>query len=399
MTRLALARWTSPVALAFAPGALAQLGRECAALGRRALLVTDGRLAEAAHGRAALGRLAEAGVAATVFTGVRANPDLATVRQAVRAAREAGAEVIVGFGGGSCLDVAKACAGAVRAPELLSARTWDGPSGVVEPALGSRPGPLSLIQVPTTHATGSEMGPIASLVDDRGDKRLLICTHLYARVALVDPELHRTVPRRQTAEGSLETLCRVLVPYLTDPCDRPLPDAHAEATARVLLDRTDAALMDPGDVAARGDLALAAASSAAGIGALGRSRFGHVLWYLSNALALHAGATKGQGLAPLLRAQLALLGAGGRAPHALGRPGRLARFGAAALDTARSAGAAARALLARVDAWGLPRGLAELGVGDDDIGPLVVEARRLWDGPPLAGLEDRDVAALYRLAL
>jgi hypothetical protein len=56
-------------------------------------------------------------------------------------------------------------------------------------------------------------------------------------------------------------------------------------------------------------------------------------------------------------------------------------------------------LLGRVDAWGLPNGLAELGVGEDDIGALVAETRRLWDVPPLASVDDRDLAAFYRLAL
>jgi alcohol dehydrogenase class IV len=393
---MTLARWASPVVLALAPGAIAELGRECASLGRRALVVTDEHLAAARHGRAALARLAEAGVAVTLFARVRPNPDVATVRAAARAAREAGTEVVVGFGGGSCLDVAKAAAAAVRAPELLTAPEWDAPGGLVEPALTGRPGPLSLVQVPTTHATGSELNPLASLVDDRGVKRLVLDPHLYARVALVDPELQCTVPPGQTAEGSLETLCRVLGPYLTDPRDRAVPDAQAEATARVLLDATDAALADPGDVAARGDLALATASSVGGLAGFGRSRFGHLLWYVNNALALAAGATKGQGLAPLLRAQVTLLA---RGDAALGRPDRLARFGAAVLGCGRSAAAATRALHARLDAWRLPAGLGALGVGERDIGALVAETRRLWDGAPLAGLDDERLAALYRLAL
>jgi alcohol dehydrogenase class IV len=291
------------------------------------------------------------------------------------------------------MDCAKTVAAATRAPGLLDGPGWRAPAGLVAPAPDGAPRPLSLVQVATTHATGSELNPIASLVDDRGDKRLLVSPHLYAAVAIVDPLLHLTVPAAQTAEGSLETVCRVLVPYLTDPQDRALPDAHAEATLRVLLERTGAALADPGSPAARIDLALATVSSVQGLAALGRSRYGHVLWYLANALALGHGATKGRALAPLLRVQLERLAGGAARAPGLGHPRRLARFGAAVLGSAPRAGAAAAALQERIDGWGLPRRL-----GDVDVDALVAETRRMWDGEPLAGLTDGDLRSLYEAA-
>ncbi len=205
--------------------------------------------------------------------------------------------------------------------------------------------------------------------------------------------LHRTVPPAQTAEGSLgDGLPRARA--LPDPpLGRAPPDAHAEATLRVLLDRTGAALAEPGDVAARTDLALATASSVRGFAGLGRSRYGDRPVVPGNALALGHGATKGRALAPLLRVQVQRLAGGGELPPALGHPRRLARFGAAVLGTAAQPAEAAAALWERIDGWGLPRGLGAI-----DVAALVAETRRLWDGEPLAGPTDADLRALYEAA-
>jgi len=392
-----VARWANPVRLVFGPGATTELDRECGALGRRAMIVTDERLAAGEHVTRVRERLAATGSAVTTFAGVRANPDLATVRAAAAAAREVGAEVVVGLGGGSCLDVAKAVA-AARVPGLLDAPEWTATAGLVAPQPPAGPPALPLVQVPTTHATGSELNPVASLVDDRGDKRLLLSPLLYARVAVVDPALHVSVPAHQTAEGSLESICRVLIPYLTDRADRALPDAQAQAIVAVLLDATPRAMAAADDLRARGDLALATAASVQGLAGLGRSRHGHVLWYLGNALALGAGATKGQTLAPLLGAHLELLAAGD-GPAALGRPERLARLGAAVLRAPHDAQAARRSLRERLAGWGLPEGLAQLGVRDGHVQALVAQTRRLWDGDALAGLDDRTLERIYRAAL
>jgi alcohol dehydrogenase class IV len=366
-------RWANPVSLLCGPGASDAVGREVGALGRRALVVCDPGVVELPAMRAVLEQLA----GAERFTGVVPNPGRAVVRAAVDAARAAGADVIVGLGGGTAMDVAKSAAAAARAPWLLE---WDTAGGLVQPDERGGPPSLPLVQVPTTHATGSELNPIASLTDDDdGAKRLLVHGRLYARVAIVDAALHRTVPPRQTAEGSLETLCRVLVPYLTDAQDRALPDRQAEAIIATVLDGTDAALEDPGDLQARTDLALATVGSVQSLANFGRSRHGHVLWYVGNALG-GRGLTKGQALAPLLRVQLIAL-ADGTAPPGLGHPRRLHRL-------------AEHDFLARIDAWGLPRTLPP----DTDVEAVTAETIALWGGAPLGGLEAA-LPGLYRAAL
>ncbi|HEY7074194.1 MAG TPA: iron-containing alcohol dehydrogenase [Solirubrobacteraceae bacterium] len=393
-----LARFHNPTSVTFGPGALRALGTTCRVAGTRALIVTDGGLAGGEIVRSAADVLSAAGVTATVFDQVRTHPPLATVREGAAAARAARADVVVGLGGGSSLDVAKAVALAAAQEALLRDPAWQGEQGIVAPRLAPAPRPLPLVQVPTTAATGAEVSPLASLTDPRGRKRLLLHPYLRARVALVDPELHVTLPARATAEGSAETLCRVAVPYLTERAARPLQDGMAAATVRVVLEATRRALADPEDVDARADLALAATSSQLGWAGLGRDPFGNVLFYLEHALATAAAATKGAGLAALLPAYLELvLARGGELPR-LGRPERLAALGREALVTEGPEEAAAALTRALAD-WGLPGSLAALGVAAADAPRLADDTLALWGEEAILGWMPRDaLEALYRRA-
>jgi alcohol dehydrogenase class IV len=392
-----LPRFHNPTAVTFGAGAARLLGATCRTAGTRALLVTDRRLAAGPAVRAAREALTEAGLTVTVFDEVVPHPPIAAVEAGVRTARAAGAEVVVGLGGGSSLDVAKAVALAARQDALLRDPGWEREQGLVVPRLAPTPRPLPLVQVPTTAATGAEVSRLASLTDRRGRKRLLVHPHLHARVALVDPELQTTLDARATAEGSAETLCRVVVPYLTDR-RRPLQDGMAAATVRVLLARTPRALAAPQDVDARADLALAATSSQLGWTGLGREPFGHALFYAEHALATVAGATKGAGLAALLPAYLELVLERGAELPRLGTPERLAGLGREALgvDEPRAAAAVLAGALA---GWGLPASLAPLGIGEADIPRLAAETRALWGEAAILGwLPGGVLEDLYRRA-
>src|SRR4051794_39143217 len=110
--------WQNPTRVVFGAGALAELGRECQALGTHALLVADRGLPELAQRAEAL--LAAAGVRVSTWPWVEPEPDRGAAGAAAAAARDAGADVVVGLGGGSALDVAKVAAAAVRNGELLA---------------------------------------------------------------------------------------------------------------------------------------------------------------------------------------------------------------------------------------------------------------------------------------
>ncbi|WP_053721013.1 iron-containing alcohol dehydrogenase [Saccharothrix sp. NRRL B-16348] len=177
-----------PTAVVFGAGRFAELGARTRALGGRALLVC-GRSAAREHGllAAAASSLAGAGVAVTVFDQVSEGPMDTEVDAAVGAGLAASCDVVVGLGGGSAIDAAKAAAVGLRA----------GPVGplVGAPALDRDPRAVPVVAVPTVAGSGAEVTKGAIITDTSRRLRAGIRgDDLFPRVALVDPDLLVTVP-------------------------------------------------------------------------------------------------------------------------------------------------------------------------------------------------------------
>jgi alcohol dehydrogenase class IV len=387
--------WHNPTRVVFGAGALAEVGRECAQLGATALLVVDGGLPHVAARAEAL--LRAAGVRIGACQAVEPSPSRDTAGAVAARTRAAGADLVLGLGGGSTLDVAKVAAAAARNPELIAGAAW-GADGLVAPALARPRRGLPLVAVPTTAATGSEVNPGASLVDPAtGRKQLLLHPVLQPRVALVDPELACSLSPRATAEGSAATVARLLVPYTTETQAMALQDLYAEATLRLVLELTPRALGDGGDVEARAGLALAATSSMLGWTTIGRNPLGNPLWFLQNALTPLAGAAKGAACAALLPGYLRFALSRAADLPGLGDPVRIARLGHALFRVLDAASAVDR-LVGVLESWSLPTRLSDIGVNDDQVPVLAAETVAMWGGA-LPWLRLEDAAALYRAAL
>ncbi|MEI5098458.1 iron-containing alcohol dehydrogenase [Streptomyces sp. PmtG] len=192
-----------PTRVVFARGSLAQLGLRVGEYGRRALLVC-GRGAMRRHGvlDAVTGALQSAGIAVTLFDGVSANPTSVEADRAVALAVEDLCDVVIGLGGGSAIDAAKAAAVGVER----------GPVGpLVGMTLEASDGALPLIAVPTTAGSGSEVTKGATVTDvARGLKAGIRGPDLFPRVALIDPVLLRTVPAGVAAESGFDALAHAV---------------------------------------------------------------------------------------------------------------------------------------------------------------------------------------------
>jgi 4-hydroxybutyrate dehydrogenase len=240
----------------FARGALACLAEELALAGiARPLLVTDKGVIAAGL----LDRLRAAlpgGMAVAVFDAVPPNPTEAAVLAAVRAYRDHGADGVLGLGGGSPLDLAKAVA-------LLA--THDGPLAqyaVIEGGLAritAKAAPV--VAVPTTSGTGSEVSRGALIVLGDGRKLSIGSPHLIPRAAICDPDLTMGLPPMLTAGTGMDALAHC-VETLCSPRQNPIADAIARdglARAWVALPR---AVADGSDAAAREAMMLASIQGA-----------------------------------------------------------------------------------------------------------------------------------------
>ncbi|RME94190.1 MAG: iron-containing alcohol dehydrogenase [Verrucomicrobia bacterium] len=248
----------------FGPGAVREAPALAAALGRRALLVTGRNPQRAEPLRRAL---EEAGVACVSFA-CPGEPSVDDVVRAVRLAREAACELVVGFGGGSVVDCAKATAGLLTNPGE--------PTDYLE--VVGRGQPLERpaapwIAIPTTAGTGAEVTRNAVLAcPSHRVKVSLRSPRLLARVAIVDPELTHALPAEVTARTGMDALTQLIEPFvsarrqpITDAlCREALP--RAARSLKRACERGD-------DAQAREDMALASLFSGlalanAGLGAV-----------------------------------------------------------------------------------------------------------------------------------
>ena len=250
--------------IVFGPGTLKEAGPIAGSFGRRAFVVTGGNPDRAAR---LLALLAAAGVSTAAFA-VAGEPSTGLVIEGVRRARAGGCDLVIGFGGGSALDAAKAIAALLgNDGDLLD---YLEVVGRAQPL--PRPG-VPCVAIPTTAGTGAEVTKNSVLASaEHRVKASLRSPHLLPRVALVDPELTHDLPPAITAATGLDALTQLIEPYL---CNRanPLVDALCVEGIRRVARSLRRAFEDGRDAGAREDLALASlfgglALANAGLGAV-----------------------------------------------------------------------------------------------------------------------------------
>lgn len=202
--------------IVFGAGALAEVGPAAATMGRRALVVTGRSATRAAP---LLGLLARHGVEAATFS-VVGEPTLETVRRGLDWAQKGECDLVIGFGGGSALDAAKAIAVLLsNEGDILDYLEVIGRGRTLE-----RPG-VPCIAIPTTAGTGSEVTRNAVLLSPEHKVKVSLRSPLLLpRLAVVDPELTYTMPPAVTAATGLDALTQLIEPFLSLRAN-PLTDA------------------------------------------------------------------------------------------------------------------------------------------------------------------------------
>ncbi len=191
-----------PRSIVFGPRRRDSLGSIAAEIGRRAFICTDARLGADVEFQTMMLDLRAAGLAIEIHDGTQVDLPTTDIEACVAAAREFRPDLIIGIGGGSCMDMAKIVG-------LMLAH-----GGELADYYGELkvPGPiLPLIAIPTTAGTGSEVSPIAVISDAaRGTKIGISSPHLIPQVALCDPELTSSCPPRLTASSGADAFTHAI---------------------------------------------------------------------------------------------------------------------------------------------------------------------------------------------
>lgn len=235
--------------LLFEPGAASRLAEAAGeTLGAACLFVTDPELRRLGLSDPAVASLSKAGLDVTVFDEVEADPSRETLLAAVAAGREAAASGVVGFGGGSSMDVAKLAALLLGSGESLD-EAW---------GVGRARGPrLPLVLVPTTAGTGSEVTPVSIVTVGAEEKRGVSSPMILPDLAVLDPDLTLGLPPHITAATGIDAMVHAIEAYTSkNTNNNPLSRLLAREALRLLGANIETAVLDGGDRAARSAMLL-----------------------------------------------------------------------------------------------------------------------------------------------
>ena len=211
---------------------------------KKLLLVTDAGMIQHQLHRPILDILEQLQLNYCIYSSVQADPAESIVLDAVQFAKDEHADVILGFGGGSSLDVAKIIAVLAHPQQTQTLQDLYGINQVREPR-------LALILVPTTAGTGSEVTPISIVTTGETTKIGIVSPVLYADVAILDAHFTQNLPAHITAATGIDAMVHAIEAYTSKIKKNPYADMLAKQALRLLDQNLAAVLKDGSNLDAR----------------------------------------------------------------------------------------------------------------------------------------------------
>lgn len=237
----------APTEIVFGAGRISEIGEITARFGKKAMLVTVPEFpAVSALYEQVKKSLAASNVECVHFDGVIPNPTTDVVTSGANIAKEQGIDVVIGLGGGSSMDVAKAIA--VEATHEGTA--WDYNCHTQGPTEKTLP----IIAIGTTAGTGSQTTPCAVITKTSDkDKSAIWHKNIFPKVALVDPETTLTLPKSITAQTGFDAFCHNFEAYLSENTN-PLVECMALDAISIIAKFLPKAVENPSDIEARSQM-------------------------------------------------------------------------------------------------------------------------------------------------
>ncbi|WEZ84496.1 iron-containing alcohol dehydrogenase [Rhizobium sp. 32-5/1] len=364
-----------PQIIEFGVGVAERLGKWASDQGfRRTLVVSDAFNASRVNVLGLKGDI-------TIFAEVRPEPDMHNLERLLEVASGVDADLVVGFGGGSAMDLAKLTA--VLAGSRQSLRDVVGPNKVASRRK------VGLAQVPTTSGTGSEAGIRALVTDPETQAKLAVeSIHMLADIAVIDPSLTFTVPAATTAATGVDAMAHCVEAF-TNRKAHPLIDLYAIEGVRLVGRFLARAVADGTDAEARAGLSLASLYGGFCLGPVNTAG-GHALAY---PLGTRWHVAHGAANALIFPHVLAF-----NAPAVPGKTQAI--VSALGLSGASSQDAVFDATHGFCRALGIEMRLSGVGVPESDLETMASDAfaiRRLLDNNP-RDLSEADILAIYEAA-
>jgi len=293
--------FTLPTKIIFGCGELKRLGREARKVGKKAMLLTGrGAVKKFGYTDRAASSLHDAGVQVVLFDRIEPNPRTTTVDEAAALAGKHKCDMVIGLGGGSVMDAAKAVALTAVTAKPIWGYIFDAGDGIFPVDRKALP----IVEIPTVAATGSEADCGGVFTNwETHQKGALFHPHLFPALSIVDPELTVSCPPALTAAGGVDILSHVLDPYVTSTPECPLADRISEGVMITVIENLGRAMRNGADIDARSNLSWASTLALCGLPAEGRGG-AFPLHVMEHSLSGYYDISHGRGLACLMPAWL-----------------------------------------------------------------------------------------------
>ncbi len=233
-------------------GAVTRLGEICQDKNiRSVMIITDPGIIKLGLHKNAVNSLEKANTSVFIYGNVHADPAESIVLEAVKTARKNNVEAIIGFGGGSSMDVAKVVSLLAHPNCLQKISNIYG----INNAFGNR---LPLLQIPTTAGTGSEVTQVAIVTTGATTKSGIITPLFLPDIAILDSELTTGLPAHITAATGIDAMVHAIESYTSKFKKNPMSDMFAKEALRLLSGSIRAAVANGKNQQARQDMLLGA---------------------------------------------------------------------------------------------------------------------------------------------
>ncbi|MBG0972264.1 iron-containing alcohol dehydrogenase [Bacillus cereus] len=208
-----------PKSVLYGRNSLEKLGEQSKKLGKRAFIVTDTIMEKLGYVEKCMQQLNKKGITVSTYNKVDAEPTNIHVLEALSLCKEEKCDFIIGIGGGSCIDAAKAVA-------VLYTNGGE-VEDYVQKDIEIENNPLPLIAIPTTSGTGSEVTSVAVITNKKTDVKMMMKHPSFIpKVAIIDPVLTSSLPSQITAATGIDALCHAIEAYISK-FSQPLTDVLA----------------------------------------------------------------------------------------------------------------------------------------------------------------------------
>ncbi|MDF9463737.1 iron-containing alcohol dehydrogenase [Bacillus sp. FSL K6-0273] len=232
-----------PKSVLYGRNSLEKLGEQSKKLGKRAFIVTDTIMEKLGYVEKCIQQLNKKSITVSTYNKVDAEPTNIHVLEALSLCKEEKCDFIIGIGGGSCIDAAKAVA-------VLYTNGGE-VEDYVQKDIEIENNPLPLIAIPTTSGTGSEVTSVAVITNKKTDVKMMMKHPSFIpKVAIIDPVLTSSLPPQITAATGIDALCHAIEAYISK-VSQPLTDVLALSAIESIMKHLRIAYEDGRNMEAR----------------------------------------------------------------------------------------------------------------------------------------------------